>query len=181
MVNLGEGFHRVIYFGGRFFFGGQAHALVFQHVLVPGASPGTCGDESGDMVVARDERADPSAVAEAGDENSLGVDEVVLIYGVEGGLIALEFALIIGLIAGRSLAFANAGLIHADSGVAGLVDQAAHQGTEAVGFTLGIFHAVATEPADEENDWDFAADVFRASDERAQLVATAVADPVVGD
>src|SRR5712671_6744572 len=133
------------------------------------------------MVVARDERADASAVAEADDENLLGVDEVELVHGVEGGLIALEFALIIGLIAGRSLAFADTGLIHADGGVAGLVDQAAHQGTEAVGLTLGIFHAVATEPADEENDRYFAAGVFRASDERAQLVATAVADPVVGD
>src|SRR5882762_6086536 len=181
IVKLGEGFHGVIYFGGRFFFGGQADALVFQHVLVPGASPGTCGDKPGDMVVARDERADASAVAEADDENLLGVNEVVLLHGVEGGLIALEFALIIGLIAGRSLAFANAGLIHADGGIAGLVDQAAHQSAKAVGFALGIFDAVATEPANEENDRYFAAGVFRAGDEGAQLVATAVADPVVGN
>src|SRR5712671_3792586 len=120
-------------------------------MVVPGASPGACGDESGDMVVARDERADASAVAEAYDENSLGVDEVELVHGIEGGLVALEFALIIGLVAGRSLAFADAGLIHADGGIAGLIDEPAHQGAEAVGFTLGIFDAIATEPADEEN------------------------------
>src|SRR5882757_9378871 len=119
------------------------------------------------MVVARDERADASAVTEAGDENLLGVDEIVLVHGVEGGLIALEFALIIGLIAGGALAFTDTGLIHADAGIAGLVDQAAHQGAEAVGFTLGIFNAVATEPANEENDRNFAAGVFRASDEGA--------------
>src|SRR5712671_4964648 len=133
------------------------------------------------MVIAGDERADASAIAEADDKNLLGVDEVVLVHGIEGGLIALEFALIIGLVAGRSLAFADAGFIHADGGVTGLVDQAAHQGAEAVGFTLGVFDAVATEPANEENDRNFAAGVFRASDEGAQLVATAVADPVVGD
>src|SRR4029077_13232273 len=59
------------------------------------------------------------------------------------------------------------------------VDQAAHESSEAVGFSRGVLHAVATEPSDKENDGDFATDVFRAGDKGAQFVATAVAHPVV--
>src|ERR1700687_1266943 len=52
IVKLAERLHSIIHFCWGFAVGGQAHALVFKHVLVPGATPGTCGDEPRDVVVA---------------------------------------------------------------------------------------------------------------------------------
>src|SRR4029077_20623856 len=55
------------------------------------------------------------------------------------------------------------------------------ESAEAVSFARGVLDTVAAQPADEENYRDFATEIFWPADKGAQLVATAVAGPIVQD
>jgi hypothetical protein len=60
-----------------------------------------------------------------------------------------------------------------------LIDEPQEQRSEAVGFTVWIFDAVTTEPADEEENRHFASGVLGTGKEGTQFVPARVADPVV--
>ena len=181
VIELGERFHGVIHFGSGLARVGQSHALVFEHVFVPGAPPGACRHKSAHGMRRRDQRSETASVAEADHDGAVRVQKCVLAHGPERRLVAFELGCEVGLVAGCSLAFADSGFFCPHRGITGLVDQTQHERAKAIGFALGRFDAVATQPAHKEQHRHLAASVPRMGDERAELIATGVGYPVVND
>src|ERR1700730_6737163 len=80
------------------------------------------------------------------------------------------------------MALAHAGLIHTHGCVAGLLDEAAHENAETVlRLGVGIFHAVAAQPAHKKYCRNLAVDIVRAGDEGPETLAAVVLRPSVED
>ena len=92
VIELGERFHGVIHFGGGLTFTGQSHALVFEHVFVPGAPPGACRHKSAHGMTLANQRSKAASVAEANHDVAVRVQKFVLVHGPKRRLVAFELA-----------------------------------------------------------------------------------------
>src|SRR2546429_3621780 len=57
---------------------GQSHALVFEHVLVPGAPPGACRHKCAHGMALGDQRSKAASIAEADHDGAVRVQKFVL-------------------------------------------------------------------------------------------------------
>src|ERR1700682_6455098 len=109
----------------------ESPTLQLKHVLIPSPSPTAHGNKSADRMLARNQGRESTAIAEPQHKNAIQIDEAVFRKGIEGSLPAFQFALKIGLFAIPS-AFADPGLVHANRGVARLINQTQHESGETV-------------------------------------------------
>src|SRR6266566_3787238 len=75
VIELGEGFHGVVHFGSGLTLSGQSHALVFEHVLVPGAPPGACRHKCAHGMALGDQRSKAASIAEADHDGAVRVQK----------------------------------------------------------------------------------------------------------
>src|SRR5208337_3886816 len=139
------------------------------HVFIQRPAPRTKGDEAAYSVVAGHHWRKSSSVAQTHDQDAVQIDEVVFRQRVKRSLPTFHLTLEICLGA-LALALAHTGFIHADSRISRLVNEAAHENTDAVSsIRIRIFHAVATQPPHKEDHGYFASSVVRVCYKRAQL------------
>src|SRR5436190_4456044 len=180
VIKLGEDSHSLAYFRGRFSGSGEASPLEFEHVLVPGATPGAGGNVSAHRSALRNQRGKSSAVTHAEHDHAIYIYEFILAHRCESGAPAGKLGVKVSLRA-SSLTLANARLVHADGCIAGLIDETKNERAKTIGLAIGVFHAVATEPADEKNDRHFSSSAFWPRDICAQPLAICVRNPSTQD
>jgi hypothetical protein len=122
-----------------------------------------------------------ASVAQADHDGAVRFQKCVLAHEPERRMVAFELGFEVGLVAGCSLAFADSGFFCSHRGITGLVDPTQHERAKAIGFALGRFDAVATQPGHKEQHRHLAASVPGMGDERAELIAPGIGDPVVND
>src|ERR1700739_4913725 len=114
-----------------------------------------------------------SAIAQTDHEDGILVDKRVFGDGIEGCAVAIQLGLKVSRRA-IALTLANARLVHAHSGKAGLFDEPPKNRAEAIGLPVRVFDAIAAQPADEEDYGHFASCRFRPSHEGSDFLAARI-------